>query len=43
VLNRLGMVLLAVGAIWGAKPVQGGGNAPLDVVPSVDLNRYVGK
>ena len=43
-LNRLGMLLLAVGTIWGAKPVQAAdGNAPLGVVPSVDLTRYAGK
>ena len=43
-LNRLGMLLLAVGTIWGAKPVQAAdGKAPLEVVPSVDLTRYAGK
>ena len=43
-LNRLGMLLLAVGTIWGTKPVQAAdGKAPLEVVPSVDLTRYAGK
>lgn len=41
--NRLGMLMLAVGTIWGAKPVLAAGEAPLDVVPSVDLNKYAGK
>ena len=42
-LNRVGMLFLAVGAIWGAKSARAGAKAPLDVVPSVDLNRYAGK
>ncbi len=42
-LNRLGMLFLAVGAIWGAKSAHAAAEAPLDVVPSVDLNRYAGK
>ena len=43
-LNRLGMLFLAVGTFWGAKPVQAAGSkVPLDVVPSVDLTRYAGK
>ena len=42
-LNRLGMLFLAVGTIWGAKSAHAAGEAPLDVVPSVDLNRYAGK
>ena len=42
-LNRLGTLFLAMGAIWGAKPVHAVGEAPLDVAPSVDLTRYAGK
>jgi apolipoprotein D and lipocalin family protein len=43
-LNRLGMLFFAVGAIWSAKPVLAAdGKAPLQVAPSVDLGRYAGK
>jgi apolipoprotein D and lipocalin family protein len=42
-LNRLGILVLAVGAFWGAKPVRAEGNAPLSVAPAVDLKRYAGK
>jgi apolipoprotein D and lipocalin family protein len=42
-LNRLGTLLVALGTIWGAKSARAAGEAPLDVVPSVDLNRYAGK
>ena len=38
------MLVLAVGTIWGVKPVQGDdGEEPLEVLPSVDLTRYAGK
>ena len=43
-LRKMGMLLFAAGALWPAKPVEAAGaNAPLDVVPQVDLNRYAGK
>jgi apolipoprotein D and lipocalin family protein len=42
-LNRLAILFLAVGTIWAQKPVFAAREAPLDVVPSVDLNRYAGK
>ncbi len=42
--NKLGMLLLAVGTMTGATPVQAAdGKPPLEVVPSVDLTRYAGK
>ena len=41
--NGLGMLSLAVGAFWGAGPIHAAGDASLDVVASVDLNRYAGK
>lgn len=43
-LNRLGVLILAAGAMLGVQPVQAAdGKAPLEVVPSVDLARYAGK
>lgn len=39
----LEMLIFAVGAIWLAKPAQAADtHPPLEVVPSVDLNRYAG-
>mgnify|MGYP000984663157 CR=1 FL=1 len=36
--------MVALGSIWGGKPVQAADSKkPLDVVPSVDLNKYAGK
>jgi apolipoprotein D and lipocalin family protein len=38
------MLLLLIGTIWSAKPVQAtGSQPPLQVAPSVDLARYAGK
>ncbi len=43
-LQRTGMLLFAVAAIWGSKSTQAAAaNAPLEVAPSVDLARYAGK
>ena len=43
-LQRIGLLLVVVGATWGTKPLQAAdGKPPLDVVPSVDLTRYAGK
>lgn len=43
-LQTIGLLFLAVGGGWGAKPVQAAGSKPsLDVVPSVDMTRYSGK
>lgn len=43
-LERLGMLFFAVVTIWGAKPVPAvDSQAPLEVVPAVDLTRYAGK
>src|SRR6476659_10065823 len=43
-LRRLGMLLMAVAAIWAAKPARAGdAKPPLDAAPSVDLNRYAGR
>jgi len=42
--KRIPTLLLLIGTIWSAKPVQAtGSQPPLQVVPSVDLARYAGK
>jgi apolipoprotein D and lipocalin family protein len=40
-LKRIGLIVFVVGTTWAAKPADG--RPPLEVVPSVDLNRYAGK
>ncbi len=43
-LQIIEMLILAVGAIWLAKPAQAAqSKSSLEVVASVDLNRYAGK